>query len=178
MLRCGCLSGDEVCWNKASSKHDSKLPGSQNNQTLWYEYNVFPVASNIQNIHFQFFCVFSFLFLFFLYMKLGLRFKGWQSGLRGVRRSAQCSVLVSLHVQRQVVGAGEAAVAHPALERLGTRVLPVVAGQLVRPRKPPVAALPGALVGLLTCKEETRGGEGLPQDRVQSPHHALKAPES
>lgn len=93
--------------------------------------------------------VFSFLFLF-LYMKLGLRFKGWQSGLRGVRRSAQRSVLVSLHVQRQVVGAGEAAVAHPALERLGTRVLPVVAGQLVRPRKPPVAALPGALVGLLT----------------------------
>lgn len=158
MLRCGCLSGDEVCWTKASSEHDSKLPGSQNNQTLWYEYNVFPVASNIQNIHFQFFCFFSFLFLF-LYMKLGLRFKGWQSGLRGVGRS----VLVSLHVQRQVVGAGEAAVAHPALERLGTRVLPVVAGQLVRPRKPPVAALPGALVGLLTCgKEETRQGEGLP----------------
>lgn len=111
-------------------------------------------------------------------MKLGLRFKGWQSGLRGVGRSAQCSVLVSLHVQRQVVGAGEAAVAHPALERLGTRVLPVVAGQLVRPRKPPVAALPGALVGLLTCKEETRGGEGLPQNRVQSPRHALNAPES
>lgn len=124
------------------------------------------------------FVFFFFSFPFFLYMKLGLRFKGWQSGLRGVRRSAQCSVLVSLHVQRQVVGAGEAAVAHPALERLGTRVLPVVAGQLVRPRKPPVAALPGALVGLLTCKEETREGEGLPQDRVQSPHHALKAPES
>lgn len=122
--------------------------------------------------------VFFLFFSFFLYMKLGLRFKGWQSGLRGVGRSAQCSVLVSLHVQRQVVGAGEAAVAHPALERLGTRVLPVVAGQLVRPRKPPVAALPGALVGLLTCKEETRGGEGLPQNRVQSPRQALNAPES
>lgn len=53
-------------------------------------------------------------------------------------------------MQREVVGAGEAAVAHHALERLGTRVLPVVAGQLVRPGKPPVAALPGTLVGLLT----------------------------
>ena len=37
------------------------------------------------------------------------------------------SVLVPLHVQGQVVGAGEAAVAHPALERLGPGVLPVVA---------------------------------------------------
>lgn len=92
-------------------------------------------------------------------MKLDLRCKGWRSGLRGVGRAGgwQCSVLVALHVQRQVVGAGEAAVAHPALERLGARVLPVVAGQLVRPREPPVAALPGALVGLLACdKEETR----------------------
>lgn len=84
-------------------------------------------------------------------MKLGQRFKGWRSGLRGVGRLARGSALVTLHVQRQVVGAGEAAVAHPALERLGTRVLPVVAGQLVRPSKPPVAALPVALVGLLTC---------------------------
>lgn len=90
-------------------------------------------------------------------MKLGLQFKGWRSGLRGVERLTQCSVLVALHVQREVVGAGEAAVAHHALERLGTRVLPVVAGQLVRPGKPPVAAVPGTLVGLLTCdKEETR----------------------
>lgn len=165
MLRCGCLSGDEVCWNKASSEHDSKLPGSLTKHfgmntmySLWPQIYKIYISS-------------SFVFFFsFLYMKLGLRFKGWQSGLRGVGRSAQHSVLVSLHVQRQVVGTGEAAVAHSALERLGTRVLPVVAGQLVRPRKPPVAALPGALVGLLTCgKEETRGGEGLPQAQGQSP---------
>lgn len=82
-------------------------------------------------------------------MKLGLRFKGWRADCEASGRCAQCSVLVALHVQRQVVGAGEAAVAHHALERLGTRVLPVVAGQLIRPGKPPVAALPGALVGLL-----------------------------
>lgn len=52
---------------------------------------------------------------------------------------------VPLHVQGQVVRAREAAVAHPALERLGARVLPVVAGQLVGSREPPVAAVPGAL---------------------------------
>lgn len=70
---------------------------------------------------------------------------------------AQHSVLVALHVQREVVGAGEAAVAHHALERLGTRVLSVVAGQLVRPGKPPVAALPGTLVGLLTWDKKETG---------------------
>lgn len=46
-------------------------------------------------------------------------------------RGAGSSVLVSLHVQRQVVGAREAAVAHAALERLGPGVFAVVAGQLV-----------------------------------------------
>ena len=64
-----------------------------------------------------------------------------------------------LHVQGQVVGAREAAVAHPALERLGPGVLPVVAGQLVRAREPPVTALPGALVRLFTCDRGPRGGE-------------------
>lgn len=59
------------------------------------------------------------------------------------------SVLVPLHVQGQMIGAGKAAVAHPALERLGPCVLSVVTGQLVRAREPPVAAFPGALVRLL-----------------------------
>jgi hypothetical protein len=106
-------------------------------------------------------------------MKLGLRFKGWQSGLQGVRRVGAAlarSVLVALHVQREVVGAGEAALAHHALERLGARVLPVVAGQLIRPGKPPVAALPGALVGLLACDKEETGWGGLLQDQRHSPH--------
>lgn len=68
------------------------------------------------------------------------------------------SVLVPLHVQGEVIRAGEAAVAHAALEGLGSRVLAVVAGQLVRAREPPVAAFPGALVGLLACVKGTRGG--------------------
>jgi len=58
---------------------------------------------------------------------------------------------VALHVQRQVIGPREAAIAVAALERLGTCVLAVVAGQLVAPRKPPFTALPGALVRLFTC---------------------------
>lgn len=70
--------------------------------------------------------------------------------------AARASVLVPLHVQRQVVGAREAAAAHGALERLGPRVLPVVARQLVRAREPPVAARPAALVRLLTCDRERR----------------------
>lgn len=63
---------------------------------------------------------------------------------------ARRSVLVPFHVQRQVVGAREAAVADGALEGLGARVLAVVTRELVRPREPPVTAFPRALVGLLT----------------------------
>lgn len=66
-------------------------------------------------------------------------------------RPVQLLVLMPLHVERQVVGAGEAAVADGALEGLCPRVLPVVARQLVGAREPPVAAFPRALVGLLTC---------------------------
>ena len=71
--------------------------------------------------------------------------------------SAGSSVLVPLHVQRQVVGAREAAVAHAALEGLGPGVLAVVAGQLIRAREPPVAAFPGAFVRLLTCATDQEG---------------------
>lgn len=60
-LRCGCLSGDEICLSKAIYITAS-IPDSQKDQTLWYSYNVFPVFSNIQNIHFQFF-VFFFLYI-------------------------------------------------------------------------------------------------------------------
>ncbi|TKC34877.1 hypothetical protein EI555_009987, partial [Monodon monoceros] len=79
----------------------------------------------------------------------GRRYAGGGSG---------SSVLVPLHVQGQVVRAGEAAVAHAALEGLGPRVFAVVSGQLVRAREPPVAAFPGALVRLLTCAKGPRGG--------------------
>lgn len=55
-------------------------------------------------------------------------------------------------MQRQVVGAAEAARAQLAAERLDARVLPVVAGQLIGTRESPDAALPGAYVRLLTCE--------------------------
>lgn len=57
---------------------------------------------------------------------------------------------MSLHVEGQVVGAGETAAAHGALEGLGPRVLPEVACQLVGAGKAPVTTLPRALVRLLS----------------------------
>lgn len=59
--------------------------------------------------------------------------------------------LVALHVQRQVIGASEGALADVAFERFGTRVLPVVTGQFVGPGKPPLTFRPMALVWLLSC---------------------------
>jgi hypothetical protein len=61
--------------------------------------------------------------------------------------------LVALHVQRQVVGARERALAHDALERLGARVLAVVSRQLVRTRKSPLALRPVTPVRLLACNQ-------------------------
>lgn len=60
---------------------------------------------------------------------------------------------VPLHVQRQVVGAREGAVAEVALERPVARVLAVVAREFVRARELPAAAVPVAVVGLLACRE-------------------------
>lgn len=40
-------------------------------------------------------------------------------------------VLVALHVQRQVIRAGEAAAAGDTLERFGSSVFPVMSGKLV-----------------------------------------------
>lgn len=54
-------------------------------------------------------------------------------------------------MQSQVVGAGEAALAVGALERLDARVLAEVSRQLIRPGELPRAAFPHALVGLLSC---------------------------
>ena len=56
---------------------------------------------------------------------------------------------MSFHVETEVVTASEGSVAEMALERLHACVLPVVAGELVRPGELPVAALPAAAVGLL-----------------------------
>lgn len=66
---------------------------------------------------------------------------------------------MSLHVQGEVIAAREAPVAVPALERLGPGVFAIVPGQLVRAGESPLAALPAALVWLLSCwaKRETEG---------------------
>lgn len=58
---------------------------------------------------------------------------------------------MALLVQGQVIGAREAAIAVRAFERLGARVLAVVAREFIGTREPPLASLPRALVRLLTC---------------------------
>ena len=66
---------------------------------------------------------------------------------------------MTFHVQCQVVGPRKTAVTVTTLERLGARVFPVVPGQLVTPREPPLAAVPGTLVGLLTFGGERKEGD-------------------
>lgn len=74
-----------------------------------------------------------------------------------------------LHVESQMVRAGEAPATGHALEGLGARVLPIVPGQLVGAGKAPVAAFPCAFIGLLTCGEE-------PQvTGTVQPHHRSRA---
>lgn len=68
-------------------------------------------------------------------------------------------VLVSLHVQGEVVGSGEGARADGALEGFGARVLPEVTRQLVRTSETPVAAVPRAPVRLLACGTRERERE-------------------
>lgn len=65
-------------------------------------------------------------------------------------RSVQGLVLVPLHVQSEVVGAGEAAAAHGTLERLSARVFAEVARELIRTSESPVTPFPCAPVWLLT----------------------------
>lgn len=59
-------------------------------------------------------------------------------------------------VQGQVIGPGEGAVALGAAEGLDTRVLAEVSGQLVGAGEAPGAALPGAVIRLLTCRRRSR----------------------
>lgn len=53
---------DGICLGK-SGLVTASIPDSEKDQTLWYQYNVFPVVSNIQNIHFQFFVVVFFFYI-------------------------------------------------------------------------------------------------------------------
>jgi hypothetical protein len=59
--------------------------------------------------------------------------------------------LVPFEMEGEMVGAGEAPITVGAFEGFGSGVLPVVAGQLVGARKPPLTASPGTSVRLLTC---------------------------
>lgn len=56
-------------------------------------------------------------------------------------------------VQGEVVRPGEGAVALSAAERFDSCVLAEMSGQLIGAGKTPSAALPGAVVGLLSCGE-------------------------
>lgn len=71
--------------------------------------------------------------------------------------SSSLLALVSLHVQGQVVGAGETAAAHGALERLRARVFPEMARQLIGPGEAPLTSLPGALIRLLSFSKQKPG---------------------
>lgn len=64
---------------------------------------------------------------------------------------------MSLHVQGQVVGAGETAAADGALERLRARVFPEMARQLIGPGEAPLTSLPGALIRLLSFSKQKPG---------------------
>lgn len=72
---------------------------------------------------------------------------GWEEGGQSSHHD------VAAAVQREVVGPGEGAVALGAAERFDSCVLAEVSGQLVRAGEAPGAALPGAVVGLLSWKE-------------------------
>lgn len=72
-------------------------------------------------------------------------------------RRAGAARSVPLHVQREMIATGERALAEVALEGLLAGVLAVVPRQLVRAGELPRAALPCALVRLLSCKQNHRG---------------------
>lgn len=82
-------------------------------------------------------------------------------------------VLVTLHVQGQVIRAREAAAAGDALEWFGSGVFPVVSGELIRSGKTPVAAFPCTTVRLLTCKREEDRTEALAIYRTFSQNKIL-----
>jgi hypothetical protein len=82
----------------------------------------------------------------------GSRLQGPQQGryeIDPLRLHGGSVFRVPFHVLSQMVRPHEPSLAHTALELLLPRVSPLMARQLVRPRKPPAALLPLALVGLL-----------------------------
>jgi len=57
---------------------------------------------------------------------------------------------MAFHMEGEMVGPGEGALAQMALERSVSGVLAEVTGQLIRTSKLPAATIPAAMVGLLT----------------------------
>ena len=66
---------------------------------------------------------------------------------------------MSLHVQSQVVGAGERPLTQVTLERTVARVFAEVACEFVRAGELPAAAFPTAVVWLLTYRDTRDRGE-------------------
>ena len=58
---------------------------------------------------------------------------------------------MTFHVQSQVIGAGEAALADLAAERFSARVFPIVSGELVGSGETPLTLGPMTAVRFLTC---------------------------
>lgn len=84
----------------------------------------------------------------------GLRWGGAKRSCGGSQSSHHD---VAAAVQGEVVRPGEGAVTLGAAERLDPRVLPEVSRQLVGAGEAPGAALPGAVVGFLSWRQqETR----------------------
>lgn len=71
-----------------------------------------------------------------------------------VHRSPRLSSHVPLHVQGEVVGAGEGPLTQVTLERPVSGVLPEVTRELIGTRKLPAAALPAAVVRFLSCVQK------------------------
>lgn len=84
---------------------------------------------------------------------------GGSSGPGCVRRNLRTAVslvlgLVAFHVQGQMIGAGEAALAHLAAEGLGAGVFSYVTGQLVGAGEAPLARREVTRVRLFTCNTQ------------------------
>lgn len=71
---------------------------------------------------------------------------------------------MTFHVERQVVRTGETSVTVGTLEWFAASVLPEVSRQFVRAGEPPFAALPAALVRLLTWSGWRSSGRDV--DRI------------
>jgi hypothetical protein len=57
---------------------------------------------------------------------------------------------MSLHVKGKVIGAGKGSLAHFTFEWLGTSMLPVMSGQLIRSSKSPLTLWPMTLIRLFS----------------------------